>query len=599
MRSELTMTNPNPVDPVTVATIWHSLQTSCREARHLIKRTAQSYLIGQAQDVSVGIWDAHGNTVAVPAGLPVQFLGTRFAAQAILELFEGDLNPGDVILSNDPYHGGHNCHLPDWGFFRPVFHEDELVFFMMVRAHMQDTGGAFPGGYFPNGYDILSEGLSIPPIKIHEGGEERTELLQLIFNNVRWPDGVRLDAESLIAATEMMERRVLELIGKYGKETTVQCVSEMLDRTEAAVRDGIRAIPDGTYSAEAATDDDGTELDVPVWVRADVTIEGDEMILDFSRSDPERPGFVNCIYATTYGLAVGAAILFCDPSIADYHNEGSMRPIKVVAPEGSVLNCRYPATVGASPVNMGGQVMETVMEALSKAVPERSLAAWGKHRGDYAFAVDPRTGEKYLRTMFDYDGSCGAVWGYDGYVAVSTLCTLGALNRGTVEEHETRLPWRVLKWELATDHTGDGRWRGGPGMHWEAVNEGSDGQMATGSSDGDVVEGFGIHGGHPSPVSRTYLKRGDEMIRVRPHRLVAMKHGDVLIKHSSGGGGVGPPWERDPEAVRDDVRNGIVSDRVAREVYGVVLEGEPLAVDIAGTTALRARLNGQVADERS
>jgi len=590
MNPEPTTLNKAAVDPVTVATVWHSLQTSCREARHLIKRTAQSYLIGQAQDVSVGIWDAKGNTVSVPAGLPVQFLGTRFAAQAILELFEDNLKPGDVILSNDPYHGGHNCHLPDWGFFRPVFYEGELVFFMMVRAHMQDTGGAFPGGYFPDGYDILSEGLSIPPIKIIDGGEEQTELLQLIFNNVRWPEGVRLDAESLIAATEMMERRVLELIEKYGKEKTLRCVEEMLDRTEVAVRAGISAIPDGTYSAEAATDDDGTELDVPVWVRADVTIKGDEMTLDFSRSDPQRPGFVNCIYATTYGLAVGAAILFCDPSIADYHNEGSMRPISVIAPEGSVLNCVYPATVGASPVNMGGQIMETVMEALSKALPERSLAAWGKHRGDYAFAVDPRTGERYLRTLFDYDGSCGAVWGFDGYVAVSTLCTLGALNRGTVEEHETRLPWRVLKWELAADHTGAGRWRGGPGMHWEALNEGSDGQMATGSSDGDVIEGFGVHGGHPSPVSRTYLKRGDEMIRVLPHRLVDLKHGDVLIKHSSGGGGVGFPWQRDPEAVRTDVRNEIVSLEVARDVYGVVLEGDALEINTTKTERLRSTM---------
>jgi N-methylhydantoinase B len=230
------------------------------------------------------------------------------------------------------------------------------------------------------------------------------------------------------------------------------------------------------------------------------------------------------------------------------------------------------------------------MEAISKAVPERSLAAWGKHRGDYAFATDPRTGEKYLRTLFDYDGSCGAVWGYDGYVAVSTLCTLGALNRGTVEEHETRLPWRVLKWELAADHTGAGRWRGGPGMEWEAVNEGSDGKMATGSSDGDVVEGFGVHGGHPSPVSRTYLRRGDELIRVKPHRLVEVKHGDVLVKHSSGGGGVGPPWERDADAVRADVQNKLVSRDAARDVYGVVFADGTLDVDVEGTRRLRDSL---------
>lgn len=574
-------------DPITLATIWHSLQTTCREARHVIKRTAQSYLIGQAQDVSVGIWDARGNTVAVPTGLPVQFLGTRFAAQAILELFKDDLKPGDVILSNDPYHGGHNCHLPDWGFFRPVFYDGELAFFTLVRAHMQDTGGAYPGGYFPDGHDILTEGLCIPPLKIHDEGEPRQDLLDLIWNNVRWPDGMQLDSDALIAATRVMERRIVELIDKYGPEIALGCVDEMLDRTETAVRSNIQAIPDGTYSAEASTDDDGTELDVPVTVRTDITIEGDEMTIDFSRSDEQRQGFVNCIYATTYGLSIGAAILFFDSSIADYHNEGSMRPVHVIAREGSVLNCRYPATVGASPVSVGSQVMETVMEALSKAVPNRSMASWGKHRGDYVFATDPRTGEPYLRTMFDYDGSAGGVWGFDGYSAVSTLCTLGALNRGTVEEHETRLPWKVLKWEFSTDHMGAGRWRGGPGMSWEAVNLGTDGHMVTGSSDGDVIEGFGIHGGHPSPVSRTYLRRGEEMIRVKPHRLVDVKHGDVLVKMSSGGGGVGPPWERDPEAVREDVRKEFVTREAAREIYCVALDEDTLEIDQAETQRLR------------
>lgn len=574
------------MDPITVNTIWHSLQTTCKEARHVIRRTAQSYLIGQAQDVSVGIWDADGNTVAVPAGLPVQFLGASFASRSILERFRDDLAPGDVILSNDPYHGGHNCHLPDWGYFRPVFEDGELLFLVMVRAHMQDTGGSYPGGYFPDGYDVLSEGLCIPPMKVHREGRPCEDVLELIWNNVRWPQGVQLDAAALIAATEMMEQRVHGLLEKYGRETVVSCVGQMLDRTESAVRGDIARIPDGVYSAEAFTDDDGTELNETVGVRVDIEVSGEEMTLDFSRSDAQRQGFVNCIYATTYGLSVGAAILFFNPSIADYHNEGSLRPLKVIAPSGSVVNCEYPATVGASPVSVGTQVMEVVMEALSTAVPKRTMAAWGKHRGDYVFATDPRSGEDYLRTLFDYDGSAGAVWGFDGYAAVSTLATLGALNRGTVEEHETRLPWRVERWEFAADHTGAGRWRGGPGMNWEAVNLGSDGKMVTGSSDGDVTEGFGAHGGLPSPPSRTYIRRGEELIRILPHRLVEIEQGDVLVKHSSGGGGVGAPTEREVEAVRRDVRDQLVSPQLAREVYGVVLD-EALEVDEAKTRELR------------
>lgn len=577
-------------DPVTVATIWHYLQTSAREMRHIIDRTAQNYLIGQLHDVSVGIWLANGETVAMPVGLPVQFLGSGFAVRSIMEIFEGDLNPGDVILTNDPYHGGHNCHLPDWGFFRPIFYKGELLFWTLARAHQQDTGGSFPGGYFPNGYDIHAEGICIPPTKVVDKGQERTDIMKLIWNNVRWPLGTRVDNYAMIAATMRAEERIVSLIDKYGVDTVLACVGEMTRRTETAVREEIHRIPDGTYSGESATDDDGTELDEPVWVRVDVTVSGDEMTLDFSRSDGQRKGFINSVYAATYGNAIAAAIMIFDPALADFHNEGTIRPIHVIAPEGLVVNCQYPATVGASPVNVGVQVMEAVLEALSKAVPERSIAAWGKHRGDYVFAVDPRTGERYVRTSFDYDGSAGAVWGYDGYVAVSCLTTMGAVNRGNVEEEETRLPWLVNRWELIPDLTGAGRWRGGPGIYWEAVNEGSDGQMATGSTDGDVVQGFGAQGGLPSPVSRCYIRRGGEDILIAPHRLVPIKNGDMVIKVSSGGGGVGSPFMRDPKMVLKDVVNELVSVEGARSDYGVIIDPDTLSIDLEATSALRAEV---------
>ena len=576
------------VDPITVTTVWHALQTASREMRHIIDRTAQNYLIGQLHDVSVGIWGAQGETLAVPVGLPSQFLGTGFAVRSIVEKFKGNLEPGDIILTNDPYHGGHNCHLPDWGFFRPIFYKGELLFFTLARAHQQDTGGAYPGGYFPNGYDIHAEGLCIPPIKVVEAGVERADLMELILNNVRWPEGIRIDSYAMIAATKVCEQRLTALLDKYGRDTVVASCGEMIARTEGAVREEIRKIPDGTYTGESATDDDGTVLDEHVWIRADVTIRGDEMIIDLSRSDKQRKGFVNSVYAATYASAIGGAVLVFDPALADYHNEGTLRAIQVVAPLGSVVNCQYPATVGASPVNMGIQIMESVLEALSKARPERAVAAWGKHRGDYLTSTDPRTGERYVRTSFDYDGMCGAVYGYDGYQGVANLAALAAVNRGNVEEMEVRIPWRLLQLEMVPDFMGAGRWRGGSGVHWVAVNEGGDGVMATGSSDGDEVQGFGALGGDPSPNSRTYIRRRGEEIRVKPHRLVEIKTGDTIVKHSSGGAGVGDPGERDPEMVREDVVNELVSLQAAREVYRVVLEPQTLAIDAGATRALRA-----------
>jgi N-methylhydantoinase B len=575
------------IDPTTVSTIWHSLQTVCKEMRHIVLRTAQNYLMGQLQDMSVGLWRADGATVAMPVGLPMQFLGSQFAVKELVKKFGVDIHPGDVFLTNDPYHGGHNCHLPDWGFFRPIFYKDELLFFTLCRGHQMDTGGSFPGGYFPNGYDIHAEGLIIPPIKVFDRGRPRTDVLELIWNNVRWPDGVKIDNYAMIGATAMAERRIVALLDRYGRDTVMACVAEMLVRTERAVREQIRMIPDGVYEAEAATDDDGTVLDEQVWVRVKLTVAGDQMIIDFSKSDAQRKGFINSIYASTYGCAVAAAILYFDAALADYHNEGSLAPITVIAPLGSVTNCEYPRTVGASPIATAIPVMEAVLEALSKALPHRAIAAWAKHRGDYMFGFDPRTKENYVRTSFDYDGGGGAVWGYDGYQGVSTLSAMGAAHRGNVEEQEIRLPWRLLKLEMVPDFTGAGRWRGGPGVHWEAVNIGSAAKMATGSSDGDDVFGFGAVGGLSAPNSRTYLRRDGVDIRVKPHRLVEVKEGDLLVKHSAGGGGVGDPVERDPVQVREDVENELVSLAAAREVYKVVLDPATLAIDVVATAALR------------
>jgi len=581
------VTNIN-IDQLTLTTIWHSFQSLCREMRSMMTRTAQSYLMATLKDLSVGVWLADGSTVAVPEGLPGQFLGTSFAIASIREKFKDNLHPGDVILTNDPYHGGHNTHLPDWGFIRPIFYEGELLFFTMVRGHMTDTGGSFPGGYFPNAYDIIAEGLCIPPLRIIKKGAWDEDLVALIFNNVRWPEEMKIDSNAMIATTKFAENRILDLIRRYGKDTVVGAVHDMMNRTEKAVRAEIAAMPDGTYVGEASTDDDGTILDQPVTVRVDVTIKGDEITLDFSRSDKQRPGFVNCVYAVTYARAVAAVIIYMDPALADFHNTGSLRPIKVIAPPGTVTNGQYPATVGASPVNVGGQVIESVVEALSKAKPDRSIAAWGKHRGDYTFAVDPRIGERYVRTTFDYDGSAGAVWGHDGMTGPTTLNTLGSVQRGTVEEAEIRYPWRMLKLEARADFNGAGRWRGGGGIDWRAVNEGSDGRMATGSSDGDMTPGPGVQGGCPSPSSRTFIVRDGKPIRVKPHRMVEIKTGDILAKISGGGGGVGLPTDRPPELVALDLKNEMISVEAARKIYSVAVDPVTFTVDHAETKRLRS-----------
>ena len=576
------------IDPITLSTVWHGFQSIGREMRHVIDRTAQSYLIAQLHDMAAGIWDVHGNTIAVPEGPTSMFLSQGFTVRYIMEKMGHLLKPGDVILCNDPYKGYCN-HLPDWGFFRPVFYQGELLFIVLTRGHQMDTGGSFPGGYFPNGYDIHAEGIMIPPIKVVDAGVERTDVLELIWNNVRWPEGVKIDNYALMAALQVANDRIIALLDKYGKDEVLACVEEMMDRMETSVRSQLSAVPNGTWSGESSTDDDGTVLDEQVTVRCDATIKGDELILDFSRSDGLRKGFVNCTYSSTYSRAVAGSFLYFDSALAEFHNEGSMRAVTVIAPEGTVVNATYPATVGGSPVNVGTQVLEATVNALSKAMPDKAIAGWGRRRGHYIAGVDPRTNERYVQTTTDADGGAGAVYGFDGYEGALGMSGLGSINRGSVEEIEIRFPWRTVKWHFLPDLSGAGEWRGACGMLWEVENLGGDVGAATGSSDGDLTQPPGALGGEDGPLSRMYIRRGVVETPARTHRMVQIKTGEILGKVSGGGGGVGDPFRRDPAKVLKDVRNEMTSIDYARDVFGVVVvPGDPPTLDLAATDLLRA-----------
>lgn len=579
------------LDPLTLSTVWHSMQRICREMRRVIERTAQSYLISQLKDISVGIWDGEGNTVAIPVGLPVQFVGAKYSVRYIINEYGSEIYPGDVFLANDPYKG-YSCHPPDWGFFRPIFDGERLAFWTLARAHVEDTGAAFPGAYFSDPYDIHSEGLLIPGVKVIERGKESRDIMRLIFNNVRLAEGVKNDSYAMIAATQLAENRLLALIGKYGIDTVQQCVQVMQARTEKAVRACIAAMPDGTYYGESSTDDDGVELDVPVTVRCEVTVKGDTLAIDFSKSDKQRKGFVNCSYPSTYSCSLASAILFLDPALAEYHNEGTMRPIEVVAPEGLVVNARYPAPMGGAPVSMGGNIQEAVMMALSDVLPSRAAAAWGRRYGQYIYGIDPRTDSLYVFPGYHAEGGAGAVYGYDGYQGSASLGTLGEIARPNTEDYEIKYPWKVISREFRKDSSGAGQWRGGPGFHWEVVNLGGDAGMHTGAGQGETTFAHGCLGGRPSlPNTCTIVRANGEKMLAKVHRLHKVYAGDHIVKDTSGGGGVGRPEERDPQAVWDDVFiNEVVTIAAALDVYKVVIDAASRQIDQERTRALRASI---------
>jgi len=458
-----------------------------------------------------------------------------------------------------------------------------------MGTHVPDNGGAKPGGHFLAG-DPIAEGLNIPPLKLVKRGKMRDDVLDLILSNNRLPDMMRREINSLIGSTSLAERRLTELLDRYGKETVLAGLDEMIDRTEKAVRVEIAKWPDGIYGSEARMDDDGVESNVPVTVRCKLTIKGDEATFDFSESDEQCKGNINAVYSLTLSDTLCAVFPFLGPELSTYHNEGSLRPIHVIAREGTVVNSRPGSLTAATPAVTGTMIIESVFSALSQALPDKAIASYGRLIGPgMRVGKDPRTNELYVYVTFCPYGGAGAVSGYDGYQCCCDMGALGVVSKSDAEEEMVRFPWRVTRYEFLTDSGGPGKWRGAPGIWWEGVNEGSDAQGHGGASAGWLVQGQGQQGGHPTPFNRCFLRRRNEEIEITYPRHTDILAGDVVISKSGGGAGVGRPEERDPEAVRMDVKNELVSLKAARDVYKVELDSDSLEIDYDGTQRLRAK----------
>jgi len=576
------------VDPTTISTIWHFMQRVCKEMRYTMERTATTVQATSLHDLAYGIWDAQAQAIAIPEGFPCRLISSSFPIRAVLKKYRGKIFPGDVFMTNHPFLAG-AVHLPDWVFIRPIFHEDELVFFTCMGTHVPDNGGAQPGVYFL-AIDSIAEGLNIPPIKIVEKSQIKDDVLDLILANNRMPDIMRREVSSLIGSTAVAERRLLELLGRYGKETVLDSIQEMMERTERAVRAEISKWPDGDYYAEAKTDDDGANIGVPVTAKCKLTIKGEEITFDFTGSDAQCKGYCNAGYSVTLSDAVCTSFLFLDPALSAFHNEGSLKPIKVIAPEGSFLNCKPGSLVAAAPSLAGAMVWECVLATLSQALPHRAVAPYGRAMIPVIVGNDPRNDRLYAYVTFCPDAGAGAVYGYDGYQCCCTGETLGVVSKSDVEEEMVRFPWRIKRYEFMTDAHGAGKWRSAPGIAWEAENEGSDCRLSLGACDGWFTRGEGRQGGETTRFNKAYFRRGGERMEItEPHVMHTVKTGDMLITRAGGGAGVGRPEERDPEAVRMDVKNELVSVEFARDVYKVVLNPDTLEIDLKATQALRGR----------
>jgi N-methylhydantoinase B len=583
------MPQPSAVDSLTIATIWHYLQRVCIDMRYTMERTATNSLATSLHDLAYGIWDAQPRVVAIPEGFPCRLISSIYPIRAVKRDFGEEIFPGDVFLTNSPHKAG-AVHLPDWVFIRPIFYKGELVFFSCMGTHVPDNGGAQPGTHFL-AKDSIAEGLNIPPVKLVERGRMREDMLELILSNNRLPEMMRRETRSLIGSTSVAERRLLELLEKYGKETVFASIDEMIIRTEKAVRAKVARWKEGVYYSQAQTDDDGTGTSPPVTVKCQLTIKGGEATFDFSDSDDQVKGCINAVYPVTLSDTLCTVFLFLGTELSAYHNEGSLKPFHVVAREGTVINARPGALTAQTPGVTGSLVVEAVNSALSRALPDHAIAAYARSPGPgQRVGIDPRTNELYVYTTFCGLAGAGAVSGYDGYQCCCDQGTLGVVSKADVEEEMVRYPWRITKYEFTTDSAGPGKWRGAPGIRFETVNEGSDGVCIGGTSAGWLVQGQGQQGGYPTPFNKCYFIRGGQKIDItNPRGVNNILSGDTTVSLCGGGAGVGLPQERDPEAVRMDVKNEIVSFQAARDIYKVVLNPDTLEINYPATRSLRGQ----------
>ena len=528
-------------DPITLAVVEHRLESIAQEMTEAMLRTAMSQILNSSRDFSTAILDGDCQLVAQGEGIPVHISALPVAGAAVRDYFGNDIHDGDLFILNDPYFGG--SHLPDITIIRPVFYEGRLLFYGVNRAHHSDVGGGTHGGYNPGANEIFQEGLRIPPLRLYDRGVPRHDLLQMMAANVRQSENFLGDLNAQIGSVMLAARRIESLLAEYGADRLMAVVSEILAATERQVRQFISGWPDGVYKGESFVDDDGFDSKL-VPIRAKVTIDGDSMTIDLSESSPQVEGFINSAYANTRSLAHAAIMYLAPMDVA--RNEGSMRPVRIVAPRGLVVNANPPAPVCMSTNHCAEEVVEAVFKALAPAIPAAVSAGFSRRLRYAITGHDPRTGRQFIWHFFLARGGGGASEGVDGWSNVGEINVAGGIRSPSIEVTEERFPFFIERHELRPDSGGVGAWRGGLGAVCDLVYEGAGPALLNTAGDGIVVPPFGLFGADDGlPHHYKIVTNGSERVLGSKEVGVVVNPGDHIVCLSSGGGGFGQPENRD------------------------------------------------------
>lgn len=548
------------IDPVTLEVLWSRLRSIPQEMGVHLRRTAFSPVIKYAQDFSTGLFGWDGRLVAQGVYTAGHLGSMPISMRKILEehFAPDEWSPGDLVLTNNPYIN--SGHLPDFFTFEPVFLDDDLVGFCVTTGHQNDVGGSAPGSQPMRARDMFGEGIEIPPLKVYEEGEPNSDVIALILQNSRTPKQLHGDIRAHRGASTVGVDLYRELVDEYGFDTYRRYVEEIIARTERTFREAIREAPDGTHSFEDHLE--GLEENVPI--RVAVTIEDDEIDVDFDGTAEQQPGFsINTPsnYAHAYTmLAVKTAI---DPETPPTH--GMLEPVHLSIPEGTLLNPTRPMPV-ASRQLVARRIVGTVNGALHRFLPGK-IAADGSQLYWYVMEFDDPGPEEGQILQDGVYGGAGATATRDGTPPIAAATNV---SNTPVEAIEAEYPIRIHSYEFVTDTGGAGKHRGGPGTvrEYEFLQR----TAIQGLNDRFTTPPYGLAAGNDGTGGSAVFTTTDEERSLHSKDGATAAAGDRLRLYTAGGGGYGEPAERDPTAVEEDVRDGLVSPRRATEQYDVEVD---------------------------
>jgi N-methylhydantoinase B len=551
---------------ITHEVIRHALTAVSREMGVTLRMTSCSPIFNEGNDYSCAIFDAQGRLVTHGEFLPIHLGALSFSVFHARAAFAKEgLREGDTVVMNDPYLGG--SHLPDVTMVSPIFHEGEMVAYAANRAHHLDIGGAVPGSFFSGATDNYQEGLRISPMKLFAGGERDVHLLQLIVENSRLPRQMRVDLESQVSANRTAIERVEALHERYGAQVVGAAMRGALDYSERRMRAVIASWPDGDYTASDWLDNDGVE-DAPREIRVTLRVRGELIEVDFTGSSEQTRGPLNSVLGYTCSGVYMTLQAATDPDIPP--NAGCHRPIEIVAPEGSIVNPRFPA-----PCTGGNETVFVISSAIFRALTQiegaRAMACdQGSSNNMLISGLHPDGGRRYV--LYEYpEGGWGANAQRDGLSAVYSIA--GNTWNVPVEVVERRFPLRVERYELRMDSGGTGAHRGGLGIRREHRILGHPAEVSI-LGNRVMVPPWGYAGGGEGGAAKYRIERaGAEPINPAPRFGskawgVELCDGDVVVQETAGGGGWGDPHKRERALVERDVRLGYVSAKAAWREYG-------------------------------